>query len=126
MAAPNQKIITVNKQPCDKHHIYTCVNIDALTYAMNDLTPAHFKVWFYFAKNQNEYNFELSSIAVQNFCNVSDKTYRDAIKAMVEKRYLIRRGNSIVYDFYEIPPKAEMVPDGSTIVCHTTTTLTDE
>lgn len=126
MAVPNQKTVSVNKEPCDKKHLYTCVNIDALTHAMKDMTPAQFKVWFYFAKNQNNYTFELSSVAVQNFCNISDKTYRDAIKILIEKRYLIKRNDSKIYDFYEIPPKAEMIADGTTIVCHTTTILTDE
>ena len=126
MAVPNQKTVSVNKEPCDKKHLYTCVNIDALTHAMKDMTPAQFKVWFYFAKNQNNYTFELSSVAVQEFGNISDKTYRDAVKTLIEKRYLIKRSDSKIYDFYEIPPKAEMIADGTIIECHTTTDFTFE
>lgn len=126
MAAPNQKTVSINKEKCDKNHLYTCVNIDALTYAMKDMTPAQFKVWFYFAKNQNKYTFELSSVAVQEFCNISDKTYRDAVKTLIEKRYLIKRSDSKIYDFYEIPPRGEMIADGTIIECHTTTIFTFE
>lgn len=127
MAVPNQKIITVNKEPTDRKHKYMCVNIEAMQMAMNDLTPAQLKVWVYFAKNQNEYEFELSSVAVCAFCNISDKTYREAIKTLVAKRYLIKReNNKKVYDFYEIPKAVEMVKDGAIIHCHTTTFLVEE
>lgn len=83
-------------------------------------------MWFYFAKNQNNYIFELSSVAVCAFCNISDKTYRESIKTLVEKRYLIKRVDSKMYDFYEIPPKVEMIKDGTMIECHTSTMLIEE
>lgn len=127
MSVPNQKIITVNKAPTDRNNKYMCVNIDALQKAMNDLTPAQLKVWCYFAKNQNDYEFELSSVAVCAFCNISDKTYRDAIKTLVEKRYLVQRiSNKKVYDFYEVPKAVEMIKDGTIIHCNTTTYYLDE
>lgn len=122
MSVPNQKIITTHKAPADKNHLYMCVNIEALQKAMNDLTPAQLKVWMYFAKNQNNYEFELSSVAVCAFCNISDKTYRDAVKALVAKRYLVQcEGNKKMYDFYEIPKEPEMIADGTIIRCHTST-----
>ena len=112
MSVPNQKTITINKEPTDKNHLYMCLNIEALQKAMNDLTPAQLKVWMYFAKNQNNYQFELSSVAVCGFCNISDKTYREAVKTLVAKRYLVpREANKKVYDFYEIPLEVEMVKD---------------
>ena len=125
MAVPNQKTVAVNKEKCDKNNLYMCLNIDALQNAMKDLTPAQLKVWMYFAKNQNNYVFELSSVAVCGFCNISDKTYRDAVKTLVEKRYLVKREDSKMYDFYEIPPKVEMVKDGTLIECHTSTTYVE-
>lgn len=122
MSVPNQKSVVINKAPTDKNHLYMCLNIDALQKAMNDLTPAQLKVWMYFAKNQNNYEFELSSVAVCGFCNISDKTYRDAVKTLVAKRYLIQsEGNKRLYDFYEIPKEPEMIADGTMIRCHTST-----
>lgn len=125
MAVPNQKTVSVNKEPTDRNHLYMCINLDALQSAMKDLTPAQLKVWMYFAKNQNNYVFELSSVAVCGFCNISDKTYREAIKTLVEKRYLVKRESSKMYDFYEIPQPVEMIKDGTLIECHTTTIHTD-
>ncbi len=126
MPVANQKVVAVNKEATDRNHLYMCVNIDALQKAMQDLTPAQLKVWMYFAKNQNNYVFELSSVAVCGFCNISDKTYREGIKTLVEKRYLVKRDGSKMYDFYEIPPKVEMIKDGTLIECHTSTTLIGE
>jgi hypothetical protein len=116
----------VNKEPTDKNHLYMCLNIDALQKAMNDLTPAQLKVWMYFAKNQNNYRFELSSVAVCAFCGISDKTYREAIKTLVAKRYLVKRDDGSVYDFYEMPKAVEMVKDGTIIECHTSTMLIEK
>ena len=120
----NQKKVEVNKEPCDKNNLYVCINIEAIQKAMSDLTPAQLKVWMYFAKNQNHYEFELSSVAVCGFCNISDKTYRDAIKTLVAKRYLVLRpGFKNVYDFYEIPKEPEMIADGTIIHCNTSTKI---
>lgn len=127
MAVPNQKVITVNKAPTDRNHVYMCLNIDALQKAMCALTPAQLKVWMYFAKNQNNYKFELSSVAVCSFCGISDKTYRDAVKELVSQRYLVK-GNNGIYDFYEIPKEEELETpkDGTVIECHTTTMLVEQ
>lgn len=122
MPVPNQKVITVNKAPTDVNNIYVKINIDAIEGAIKSLTPAQFKVWLYFAKNQNGYTLELSKVAVMEFCNVSEKTYKEAIKEMVEQRYLVKRADgSNKYDFYEKPFQAEMPTEGALIECHTTT-----
>lgn len=127
MSVPNQKTVAINKEPTDKNHLYMCLNIDALQKAMCALTPAQLKVWMYFAKNQNNYRFELSSVAVCNFCSISDKTYREAVKTLVAMRYLVKRADG-VYDFYEIPKeeKLETPKDGTIIECHTTTMLVEK
>ena len=40
MAVPNQKTVAVNKEKCDSTNLYAKININAIEYAMNDLTPA--------------------------------------------------------------------------------------
>lgn len=124
MSAPNQKHIGgTHKEPCDKEHIYALINQNAIQNAMLNLKPSTVKVWFYFAKNQQGYEFDLSSVAVCNFCNISDKTYREAIKELVDKRYLVQV-NKNTYDFYEIPKEIEYPKNGAKIICHTSTILT--
>ena len=120
---PNQKKIgNTIKEPCNKEHIFTKINIAALNNAMVDLKPSTVKVWLYFAKNQEGYSFELSSVAVCSFCNICDKTYKDSIKELVEKRYLVQREKK-VFDFYELPQEPELPKNNTVIVCHTTTIL---
>lgn len=102
MSVPNQKVIKVNKEKCDKQHLYAAINLDAMSKAMNDLTGEEFKVWCFFAKNQNNYQFELSPKAIKEFAGTSDKTYQRSIKQLIEKDYLVQvKGN--IYCFYEVP-----------------------
>ena len=126
MSYPNQKHITsVNKEPCDKEHIYALINQDAIQYAMLNLKPSTVKVWFYFAKNQDGYEFDLSSVAVCGYCNISDKTYREAVKELTEKRFLVPVAKN-VFEFYELPKELETPKNGDKIICRTSTILTDE
>ena len=121
MAVANQKLVQVNKEPTNKENIYACINMEALDKAALDLTKSStFKLWMYFAKNQNNYKFELSAIAVMNFCGITEKTYREAVKELIAKRYLIQREKNY-YDFYEIPKEPEVPKDGVVIECHTST-----
>ncbi len=121
MAVANQKHIgSINKAPCDEKNIYLKINISAVQGASLALKPSTFKVWMYFAKNQDGYEFDLSSVAVCSFCNISDKTYREAIKELVEKRYLLQRHKN-TYDFYEVPQELEVPKNGDKIICHTST-----
>ena len=58
---PNQKVVTVNKELCDKNHKYAAINLNAMDKAAQELDAGAFKLWCYFAKNQNNYIFALSS-----------------------------------------------------------------
>lgn len=101
------------------------INSNALSSACINLKPSTFKVWLYFAKNQEKYEFDLSSVAVCEYCNISDKTYREAIKELTDKRYLVQVGKSC-FEFYEMPKPMEYPKCGDKIICHTSTILTDE
>ena len=87
---------------------------------MLSLKPSTVKVWFYFAKNQEGYEFDLSSVAVCNYCNISDKTYREAIKELTDLRYLVQTGKN-TFEFYEMPKEIEYPKSGDKIICRTTT-----
>lgn len=126
MSAPNQKKIAgSHKQPCDKNHVYALINQEAIQNAMLSLKPSTVKVWFYFAKNQEDYEFDLSSVAVCNYCNISDKTYRESIKELTEKRYLVPVAKN-VFEFYELPKELEYPKNGDKIICRTSTVLVNE
>ena len=111
MGVPNQKTVNINKEVCDKQHLYAAINLEAMSSAMLDLTGEQFKLWCYFAKNQNNYTLELSQKAVEGFAGISAKTYQRSIATMIEKGYLVNvSGNT--YNFYEIPKEDKTIQLG--------------
>lgn len=96
---PNQKLITVKKKPCGKDNLYVTINLTALQLAMTRLKPQTLKLWLYFAKNQNNYQFALSAKAAEKF-GVAKTSYYRAIEELMEKGYLVEMGGNL-YTFYE-------------------------
>lgn len=86
---PNQDIVEIQKEPCDRNHIYALVNHRAMCLAMKDLTPAQFEVWLYFAKNQAGYQFAVSPAAALDECGIKKDTFQTAKRVLKEKGYLI-------------------------------------
>jgi len=74
----------------------------AMNAAACNLDAGAFKLWIYFAKNQNDYTFELSSKAVGETFGIKIKQYNNAITELIAKGYLVNtKGNN--YVFNEIP-----------------------
>jgi hypothetical protein len=48
---PNQQVVKVEKEKCDKQNPYTKINILALDKASLDLDGKAYKMWVYLAKN---------------------------------------------------------------------------
>ena len=98
---PNQKEVVVNKEKCNKENLYATINLAAMDKAAQDLDAGAFKLWTYFAKNQNGYKFALSSKAVERDFGIKIKQYNNAIKELTEKGYLVHiQGDS--YEFHEL------------------------
>lgn len=99
---PNQKVVKLKKKMCDKQNTYATINIDAFNKAGQDLDAGAFKLWAYFAKNQDGYEFALSSKAVETEFGIKIKQYNNAIHTLIEKGYLVQE-NGNRYTFYEVP-----------------------
>lgn len=99
---PNQRVVTVNKEPTDKQNIYTKNNLVALDEAAGKLKSlAGFKLYMYFAKNQDNYKFALSS---SDFCKWSGykiKAYNTAFDELVKNGYLVSEKDNTIFTFYE-------------------------
>lgn len=68
--------------------------------AAKDLQAGAFKLWIYFAKNTNNYDFALSSKEVEESFGIKIKQYNNAITELIEKGYLTQiQGN--IYRFTE-------------------------
>lgn len=103
---PNQKVVKVQKEKCDKQHLYTTINLVAMEQAAQELDAGAFKLWCYFAKNQNNYEFALSSTDAANTFGLKKKQYDNAIKTLIEKEYLINTGgNKYIFKEIAVVPK---------------------
>lgn len=101
----NQDVVEIQKEVCDKNHIYATINIHAMQLAMKDLTPVQFQVWLYFAKNQAGYTFAVSPAAALNEFGIKKDTFQKAKQVLKEKGYLVHdyaKGKQY-YIFKEIP-----------------------
>lgn len=102
---PNQDVVTVNKEACNKDNLYATINIRAIQLAMKDLSNAEFQVWLYFAKNQAGYTFAVSPADALNEFGISKDTFKKSKAKLKEKGYLVEdlsKGPNH-WIFYEIP-----------------------
>ena len=89
MGKSNQKTVKVKKEPCNKDNYYTTINLNALSSAAKQLSGDAFKMWVYFSKNQNNYEFNLSSQhAIESF-SLSKRRYDNAIKELTTLGFLV-------------------------------------
>lgn len=106
---PNQRTITLHKEPADKLHPFSINNLVALDEAVGRLKSlAGFKLWMYFAKLNdkdkagNRVSWALSSAHFCEWAGVTIKAYNTAWAELVEEGYLVPvPGTSTLYDFYE-------------------------
>ena len=102
VTVPNQKVITVNKSICDKEHIYAQCNLKANKMALKELSANAYKLYMYFALNQDDYTFALSYVHVYSITGMSEKTYHRAVKELIEKGYLVKEEDKKnQYIFYD-------------------------
>ncbi len=106
----NQRVITVMKTTCDKNHPYTMNNLEALDEAAGKLkTKAGFKLYIYLAKNQDKYEFALSSKAFIKWAGVGIDAYTAAFNELVANRYLIaKEGKKTIFTFYDKAQQFEL------------------
>ena len=111
---PNQKHITVFKEPCSSKNIYAMINIEAMKNAAQQLKPAAFKLWMYFAKNQQHYELDLSSKGVESEFGMKKDMYDNAVHELIDKGFLILQQGKTIYHFYELPSPLHMPKVGKT------------
>ena len=106
---PNQRVLTIHKEPTDKQHKYTCNSLEALGEAAKRLqSKGGFKLYMYLAKNQDKYNFSLSSSDFCNWSGLGIAAYRTAFEELEKQGYLIINGSSKNnYIFYDKAQKED-------------------
>lgn len=104
MAVSNQNIVRIGvRDTFDKSHTYCLMHVDSLQEAMCNLKGETLKLWLYCNKNQDNYQFELSQKALQDW-GLKKDAYQTAKKKLVELGYLVPAGeDSNILIFYESP-----------------------
>lgn len=104
---PNQRVLTIDKQPTDKQHFYTANNLKALDQAAGRLqSKGGFKLYMYLAKNQDKYHFALFSSDFCAWSGLGIKAYNSAFDELVTEGYLIEKGKNN-YIFHDLSQKEE-------------------
>ena len=92
---PYQRTIKVSKSATDKAHKYTMHNLEALAEASKNLqTLGGFKLYMYLAKNQDDYEFALSSADFKEWSGLGLRAYTTAFEELKSKGYLIALNDS--------------------------------
>lgn len=87
---PNQRTIIVHKSPTNKQNLYATLNLSALDEAASQIeSQGGFKLYIYLAKNQNNYDFALSSSHFQEWSGCGKQAYTSGFNELVEKGYLV-------------------------------------
>lgn len=110
MKYPNQKEITVHKEPCDQQNIYAKINKKAMYQAMKNYSgrkAPSFELWCYIASSQSGRVFVLSPTAIEAEIGMGVDAYRTAVKNLIDDGYLVLKNDetNTKYDFYEVPRK---------------------
>lgn len=103
MAAPNQRIIYIERESEKVRTDFFKIGHSQLNRAASDLEANAFKLYIYLADNSNNYKLELSSKHFIEWSGTSDSTYKRAFNELVEKGYLIKAPeHKNIYLFREI------------------------
>lgn len=87
---PNQKIVTVDKTPC-QGTLFAQYNMEAFLYAAQSLDAGAFKLWCYLGMNQDEYIFALSSKDAKERFGLGKSQYGTAIGKLIALGYLVNK-----------------------------------
>lgn len=99
----NQRTIKINKAVCDKNHLYSTNNLQALDNAVQTLTSiGGMKLWLYLAKNQKGHLRALSSKDFCEWANCSIKSYNTGFADLKDNGFLVEdEERKNYYQFYE-------------------------
>ena len=100
---PNQRLVEIHRERATSDFLgIKNINWQA---AARDLGAHALMLYLYFASNANGFTLALSPAAIRQAVGMPASTYRDQFVKLTDKGYLVQRGNSNTYDFYETPKR---------------------
>lgn len=98
---PNQKAVIIHREMPQRDFI--AIKKSNFAEAYQHLGATALVLYLHLVGNQDGYSFALSPTAIHNQIGMPSSTVRDQINRLIALRYLVCRGNSNIYDFYEHP-----------------------
>ena len=100
---PNQRVVSIHRERATAD--FLGIKNSNWQYAARDLGAFALLLYLYFASNANGFTLALSPAAIRQTVGMSSSTYRDQFMKLIDKGYLVQRGDSNIYDFYETPQR---------------------
>lgn len=86
------------------------IGIDEIREAAKNLTPSGFKLYLYFAENEDGWEFNLSPKNFQKAYGLAESTYRKAKQELIDKGYIVEHKHNH-FVFYSCPADAAVPLD---------------
>ena len=101
---PNQRLVAIHRERAASD--FLGIKNSSWQAAARDLGAQALMLYLYFASNANGFMLALSPAAIERTVGMPPSTYRDQFKKLIYRGYLVQRGGSNTYDFYETPQRA--------------------
>jgi len=101
---PNQRLIAIHRERAASD--FLGIKNSSWQAAARDLGAHALMLYLYFASNANGFMLTLSPAAIRQAVGMPQSTYRDQFTKLIDRGYLVQRGESNTYDFYETPKRA--------------------
>lgn len=85
---PNQKQITITKEPIGEGDVYLRIRKDVLFNAAQRLKKGGFKLYIYLSSNKEGYILNLSQIALERDFGIKKNQFYGAVEELIEAGYL--------------------------------------
>ena len=108
---PNQRVIKIHREIAKQD--FLGIKNSNWQAAARDLGAHALMLYLYFASNKEGYELALSPVAIRQAIGMPTSTYRDQFVKLIDKGYLVQRGDGNTYDFYETPQRGTCVKQDS-------------
>ncbi len=109
---PNQRLVAIHRERAASD--FLGIKNSSWQAAARNLGAQSLMLYLYFASNANGFTLALSPAAIRRTIGMPPQTYRDQFFKLIDWGYLVQRGNSNTYDFYETPQHATHTIENNT------------
>ena len=110
---PNQRLIEIHRERATSD--FLGIKNSHWQAAARDLGAHALMLYLYLASNADGFTLALSPAAIRQAVGMPASTYRDQFLKLIDKGYLVRRGNGNTFDFYETPQRATQAEKEETV-----------